>query len=57
MTNSFTIGKKGWNAEFSGWYRSKGAEGLLVANDMGAVNAAISKTILKKKGTLKSGDS
>jgi iron complex outermembrane recepter protein len=55
MTNSFTIGKKGWAAEVSGWYRSKGAEGLLVANDMGAVNTAISKQLFKKQATLKVG--
>jgi outer membrane receptor protein involved in Fe transport len=54
MTNSFTFGK-GWSAEISGWYRTKGAEGLLVINDMGAVNTAISKQIMKKKGTLKLG--
>jgi hypothetical protein len=55
ITQSFTIGKKGWNAEVSGWYRTKGADGLLVINDMGAMNAAVSKTILKKQGTLKLG--
>jgi iron complex outermembrane recepter protein len=55
MTNSFTIGKKGWNAELSGWYRTKGADGLLVINDMGAMNAAVSKTLLKKQATLKLG--
>src|SRR5690606_3571481 len=55
MTNSFTIGKKGWSAELSGWYRSKAAEGILVANEMYAVNAGLSKTVLKKKGTLKLG--
>lgn len=54
MTNSFTMGK-GWSAEVSGWYRSKGAEGLLIINDMGAVNSAISKQLFKKKGTLKMG--
>lgn len=55
MTNSFTIGKKGWTAELSGWYRSKAAEGILVANEMYAVNSGISKTLFKKKGTLKVG--
>lgn len=54
MTNSFTIGK-GWSAEISGWYRSKAAEGLLVANSMGAVNSAISKQVMKKKGMFKLG--
>ena len=54
MTNSFTMGK-GWSAEVSGWFRSKGAEGLLIANSMGALNSAISKQVLQKKGTLKIG--
>ncbi|MCR6721555.1 MAG: outer membrane beta-barrel family protein [Chitinophagaceae bacterium] len=52
MTNTFTLGK-GWNAELSGWYRSKGLDGILVINNMGAVNAGISKQVLKKKGTVK----
>ncbi|MEJ7677455.1 MAG: outer membrane beta-barrel family protein [Segetibacter sp.] len=54
MTNSFTMGK-GWSAEVSGWFRSKGAEGLLIAENMGAINSAISKQIMKKKGTIKMG--
>ncbi|MDB5247010.1 MAG: TonB-denpendent receptor [Segetibacter sp.] len=54
ITNSFTLGK-GWNAEISGWYRSKGVEGLLVINNMGAVNSAITKQAFKKKGTFKLG--
>ncbi|MBN8878116.1 MAG: TonB-dependent receptor [Sphingobacteriales bacterium] len=54
MTNTFILGK-GWNAELSGWYRSKAAEGILVANDMGAMNAAITKQLFDKKGTLKLG--
>lgn len=55
MTHTFTIGKKGWSAELSGWYRSKVADGILVANEMYAVNSGISKTMLQKKGTLKVG--
>lgn len=54
FSNSFTLGK-GWNAEVSGWYRSKGVDGLMVANPMGAVNSAISKQIFDKKGNLKIG--
>lgn len=54
MTNSFNLGK-GWNAEVSGWFRSKGADGLLVVNNMGAVNTGLSKQMLKKKATLKVG--
>ncbi|MES1223317.1 MAG: TonB-dependent receptor, partial [Bacteroidota bacterium] len=53
-SNNFTFGK-GWSAEISGWYRSKTTEGLIVANDMWAVNSAIAKQILKKKGTIKAG--
>jgi hypothetical protein len=54
MTNSFTLGK-GWSAEIGGWYRTKGAEGLLVINDMGAVNTAIAKQLFNKKATVKFG--
>jgi iron complex outermembrane receptor protein len=52
MNNNFTLGK-GWSAEISGWYRGKGAEGLLIANDMYAVNSGVAKQILKKKGNIK----
>jgi hypothetical protein len=54
ITNSFTLGK-GWSAELSGFYRSKGVDGLLVANEMWAVNSAISKQVLKNKGSIKAG--
>ncbi|RYY62128.1 MAG: TonB-dependent receptor [Chitinophagaceae bacterium] len=54
MTHSFTLGD-GWSGEISGWWRSKGLEGLLVIKSMGAMNAGISKQLLKKKGTLKVG--
>jgi hypothetical protein len=54
LTNTFTFGT-GWSAEVSGFYRSKGAEGLLIANEMWAVNSAISKQVIKKKGTIKAG--
>jgi len=54
MNNSFTLGK-GWSTEVSGWFRSKGVDGLLVINNMGAVNTAISKQVLKKKGSIKLG--
>ena len=54
INNSFTLGK-GWSAEVSGWFRSKAADGLLIANPMGALNSGISKQVLKKKGTIKIG--
>jgi len=54
LTNTFTLGK-GWSAELSGFYRSRGVDGLLVANRIYAVNSAISKQVLKKKGQIKAG--
>ena len=54
VNNIFNFGK-GWSAEISGWYRSKTIDGLLVANDMWAINSALSKQIFKKKGTIKAG--
>ncbi len=54
ITNSLTIGK-GWSAEVSGWYRSKGADRLLISNSSSAVNSAISRQLFKKKGTIKMG--
>jgi iron complex outermembrane recepter protein len=46
---------KGWNGELSGFYRSKGLDGVLVIGALGAVNGGISKSVLKNKGTVKLG--
>ena len=46
---------KDWNADINGFYRSKGLDGVLVIGGIGAVNAGISKAVLKKKGTVKLG--
>ncbi|MET0635262.1 MAG: outer membrane beta-barrel family protein, partial [Chitinophagaceae bacterium] len=54
MNHSITFGG-GWAGEVSGWWRSKGLEGLLVIKSMGALNAGLSKQLFKKKGTLKVG--
>lgn len=54
ISNSFVLGK-GWNGEISGWYRTRGPEGLLVVNSMGAVNTGLSKQLFKSKGTFKVG--
>ena len=45
--------KKGWSAELSGFYRSKGIEGQLIANSMWQVSTGVQKQILKAKGTIK----
>jgi outer membrane receptor protein involved in Fe transport len=45
--------QKGWSAELSGWYRTKGVEGQIMIEPFGAFSAGISKQVLKGKGTLK----
>jgi hypothetical protein len=45
--------KKGWGAELSGWYRSKGVEGQILLQPMGQMAAGVSKQMLKGKGTVK----
>ena len=52
MSNQFKF-KKGWSAELSGFYRSKGIESQIVMNPMWRMDAGIQKRILKNKGTLK----
>jgi iron complex outermembrane recepter protein len=52
LNNNFTF-KKGWGAEISGWYRTKGVEGQVVVQPMGDLTAAITKKLLKDKASLK----
>jgi hypothetical protein len=54
MSNQFKF-KKGWSAELSGFYRSKGIQGEIVMNSMWRLDAGLQKNILKNKGTLKLG--
>ena len=54
MTNSFSFADT-WTAELSGWFTNRISEGLLVGGDMGAMNVALAKQILKKNGTVKIG--
>ena len=44
---------KGWKGSVDGFYRGKGLDGVFNINAMGAMNAGVSKTVLKNKGTLK----
>lgn len=48
----FNLGK-GWNAEVSGFYRSKGLEGVIFIEPIGQVNAGFSKQVFKNKGTVR----
>ena len=52
VNNQFRF-QKGWTAEISGWYRSRGAEGQMMLDPMGQLNAGVTKQILKGKSTLK----
>jgi hypothetical protein len=52
INNQFKF-KKGWSAELSGWYRTKGIEGQIVVQPLSQVTFAAQKQILKNKGTLK----
>ncbi len=52
INNQFRF-EKGWGAELSGWYRSKGVEGQILINPMGQMSAGVTKQILKGKSTIK----
>lgn len=52
VNNQLTFGK-GWSGEVSGWYRTKGIWGQIKSYPMGALNAGISKQVLKDKGSVK----
>ena len=52
INNQFKF-KKGWSAELSGFYRTKGLEGQIIANPMWRADAGIQKKIFKNKGSLK----
>lgn len=48
----FKLGN-GWNAELSGFYRTKGVEGVIFIKQIGQVSAGFSKQVLKNKGTVR----
>ncbi|OQP41022.1 hypothetical protein A4H97_15595 [Niastella yeongjuensis] len=52
INNQFNF-SKGWGAEVSGWYLSKGVEGQIELAAMGQLAAGVSKTVLKGKGSVK----
>lgn len=52
MNNQFKF-NKGWSAELSGWYRTKGPEGQILLDPFGQLSAGIAKQVLKGKGTVK----
>ena len=52
VQQQFKFGK-GWSAELSGFYRSKGLEGVIYINPIMQVNAGFSKQVLKNKGSIR----
>ncbi|HVZ96321.1 MAG TPA: outer membrane beta-barrel family protein [Chitinophagaceae bacterium] len=54
ISNQFKL-KKGWSAEVSGFYRSKGLESEIVIDPLWRVDAGIQKKVLRDKGTIKLG--
>jgi iron complex outermembrane recepter protein len=52
LNNQFRL-NKGWGAELSGWYRTKGVEGQVIVEPMGQASAAVSKQLLKDKASVK----
>ncbi len=52
VNNQLTF-KKGWSAELSAFYRSKGSEGQIVIRQITQFNAGVQKQLLKNKATLK----
>ncbi|MEX6686990.1 TonB-dependent receptor [Danxiaibacter flavus] len=52
MTNTFSL-KKNWTLELNGFFRSTMTEGTLVAKPMGMVSFAVSKNVMKNKGTVR----
>lgn len=52
LNNQFKF-NKGWSAEISGFYRTKGIEGQIIIQSMGQLNAGVQKQVLKNKGTVK----
>ncbi|RYY19539.1 MAG: TonB-dependent receptor [Chitinophagaceae bacterium] len=52
VNNQFNF-KKGWSAELSGFYRSKGLDGQITIGGLGQASAGISKQVLKGKGSVR----
>ena len=52
VNNQFKF-NKGWGAELSGFYRTKGVEGQIQINPLGQASVGATKQVLKGKGTLR----
>jgi hypothetical protein len=52
VNNQFKF-NKGWSAELSGFYRTKGVDGQIIIQPLGQLSAGIGKQVLKNKGTVR----
>ena len=52
VNNQFKF-NKGWSAELSGFYRTKGVEGQILIQPMGQMNIGVGKQVMKGKGSVK----
>jgi iron complex outermembrane receptor protein len=52
VNNQFKF-NKGWSAEVSGFYRTKGVDGQIIIQPLGQLSAGIAKQVLKEKGTIR----
>jgi outer membrane receptor for ferrienterochelin and colicin len=52
VNNQFRF-NKGWSAELSGFYRTKGVDGQIMIQPLGQVSAGVSKQVLKGKGSVR----
>lgn len=52
INNSFSL-KKGWSAELNGNYSTGGQYGFMVTDPQWGVNAAVQKSVLASKGTIR----
>ena len=52
VNNQFKF-SKGWSAELSGFYRSKGVDGQIMIQPMGQVSNGVSKQVLNNKGSIR----
>src|ERR1051325_6572357 len=52
LSNQFKF-DKGWSAELSGFYRTKGIEGQIQVDPMGQLSSGVSKQMMKEKATVR----
>ncbi len=52
VNNQFKF-EKGWSAELSGFYRTRGIDGQIVINALGQMSGGISKQVMKGKGSVR----